>query len=124
MSLLPQLRLLLAFCAIGNLMYAQIAPSKPFVPPEEKPATPPTPPPQQQQPQQVPRPSQPAPGQPAAAAPAPAQTAPTTQPQTLPPSDAPPLADAGSFVLPNASLTDMIGILARRLKLNYILDPA
>jgi general secretion pathway protein D len=102
-----QFRLMFACCLAAVPAFAQVAPSKPFVPPEERP---------QQQP--VPTQTQPPqPGQPAAGAPA-------TQPQVLPPSDAPKLTDTGSFVLPNAPLTGIIEILARRLKINYILDPA
>ena len=110
-------RFMFACCALAASLFAQ-APSRPFVPPEEKPAAP------QPAPQQPPKPGQPpaqpapgaAPGAPPAAAPA--------QPQTLPPSDAPKLADTGSFMLPNATLTEIVDILARRLKINFILDPA
>ena len=34
------------------------------------------------------------------------------------------LTDSGGFLLNNVSLTEMIDILAKRLKINYILDPA
>ena len=47
-----------------------------------------------------------------------------TQPQNAPPTDAPRLTDSGAFIMPNASLTEMIDLLAKRLKINYILDPA
>ena len=114
MPSLPRLRLLLfACCALAVPTFAQ-APSKPPTVPEERPAAAPP------EAQPVPQPGQaqpPRPGQPAQA-PAP------TQPQTLPPSDAPKLADTGSFMLPNATLTEIIDILARRLKINFILDPA
>jgi general secretion pathway protein D len=51
----------------------------------------------------------------AQAAPAPAQQpAPATQGT---------LTEAGGFLLQNVSLVDMIDILARRMKINYILDP-
>src|SRR6187549_3982062 len=49
---------------------------------------------------------------------------PATQPQNAPATDAPRLTDSGAFVMPNASLTEMIDLLAKRLKINYILDPA
>jgi general secretion pathway protein D len=132
----PKLRLILAFCALGAMAFAQVNPTKPFTPPEERPQEKPAPKPGQPQPGQQPgqqqpaqqqpgqqpvqqQPGQPPPaGQPAAAAPA------QTAPQTLPPSNAPRLADIGSFSLPNVSLTEMIDILARHLKINYILDPA
>jgi general secretion pathway protein D len=124
MHSLPHLRLLLAFCALAVPTLAQVAPSKPFAPPEEKPATPP-PAQAPQQPVQAPRPGQPTPAPPGAPAAQPAQPPAQVSPpgQQLPPSDAPKLADAGSFVLPNAPLTEIIDILARRLKINYILDP-
>ena len=109
-----------ACCVLAASLFAQ-APSRPFVPPEEKPAAP------QPAPQQPPKPAQPA-AQPAPgvapAAPGAAPAAAPTQPQTLPPSDAPKLADTGSFMLPNATLTEIVDILARRLKINFILDPA
>lgn len=44
-------------------------------------------------------------------------------PQTAPAIDAPRLTDTGGFLLTNASLTEMIDMLARRLKLNYVIDP-
>src|ERR1039458_552029 len=52
-----------------------------------------------------------------------AQTAPT-QPQNAPANAAPRLTDSGAFIMPNASLTEMIDLLAQRLKINYIIDPA
>lgn len=57
-------------------------------------------------------------------APPPPQAAPPvkTEPQT-PPAPASPVVAAGGLNLQNASLTEVIDILARQLKLNYILDP-
>ncbi|MBS1857769.1 MAG: type II secretion system secretin GspD [Acidobacteria bacterium] len=120
-----QIRLAAALCCAAAA-FAQ-APSRPFIPPtEQEPAQQPKPA------QPVPPPQQAAPGQPAptaaptaapAGAPAAAGTPTATQPQVLPPSDAPKLSDTGSFMLPNATLTEIIQILAKRLKLNYILDP-
>ena len=53
-----------------------------------------------------------------------------TQPQcagdaAAAPSGPPParLTENGGFLLPNVSLTEMIDILAKRMKINYILDP-
>jgi general secretion pathway protein D len=69
-------------------------------------------PPQQQQ-QPAPNPAAPAQAGQPPAAPAPLPAAPAP----------PPLADAGAFMVPGASLTEMIDILAKRLKINYILDP-
>jgi general secretion pathway protein D len=67
--------------------------------------TPPAPPPPQSQPEQT--------------APAPAPPV-VTQPQVA----APRLSDITPFELNDASLPEMIRILARRLKINYILDPS
>jgi len=65
--------------------------------------------PQQQQPQQ------PQPGQPGR---------PGTQPQqNVPASNAPRLDQPGALRLTNVSLTELIDILAKQLKINYILDP-
>ena len=81
-----------------------------------------------------------APGTPGLAAPtqaAPPQTAPgqatpvqTPPVQTAPAQTAPAPAAAGpapvsgfDYMIPNASLTEFIDIMARRLKINYILDP-
>jgi general secretion pathway protein D len=71
--------------------------------------------------QAPPAPQQPPPAQTPPAAPpaAPAPPAPQTQPAV-----APPLSDTTPFELNDASLTDIIRILAQRLKINYILDPA
>ena len=87
-------RLILAALASGCLVTAQV-PSRVVGGPD----------PAQQQP------PQPAP-----------QTAPT-QPQNAPATNAPRLTDSGAFIMPNASLTEMIDLLAKRLKINYILDP-
>ena len=65
-------------------------------------------------PQQTPPPAVPAQQTPAQAAP---QQPPAPVPATLPPSP------TGGLNLQNASLTEVIDILARQLKLNYILDP-
>ena len=70
---------------------------------------------QQQPPARNPEPSQ------AAQQTAQPGTQPATQPQAA---EAPRLTDSGAFIMPNASLTEMIDLLAKRLKINYILDPA
>ena len=93
-------RLILPALVASALLPAQVAPSRVMVPPD-----------QQEQPR------------PAAAPPQPG-TPPATQPQNAPATDAPRLTDSGAFVMPNASLTEMIDLLAKRLKINYILDPA
>lgn len=64
-------------------------------------------------PQQAP-PTQPAPGQAPPAAPPTAAQAGPPQPATV---------ETGGFLLQNVSLTEVIDILARRLKINYIVDP-
>jgi general secretion pathway protein D len=70
--------------------------------------------------QQQPQPAQPAPPQPAEQA---KPAAPEPAPQTARVQETP--TPSGGFVLnlQNASLTEVIDILARRLKINYILDP-
>jgi len=82
---------------------------------------PPQPPPQAQttQPPGAPPPTAPpptAPGQVTAA-----QTAPA---QSLPAAASPAPVTGFDYMIPNASLTEFIDIMARRLKINYILDPA
>ena len=101
------LRFILVASASSALLTAQVTPGLrvPLPTPEEQqPAKPPAPPP-----------AQPQPGQPGAQ--------PVTQPQNLPASNAPRLTESGAFIMPNASLTEMIDLLAKRLKINYILDP-
>jgi general secretion pathway protein D len=53
------------------------------------------------------------------------QQATPQQPNAPAPSGPPPgrLTENGGFLLPNVSLTEMIDILAKRMKINYILDP-
>ena len=82
-------------------------------------------------PQQAPAPAPTQPGVPAAPAPqaptqsaAPAAAQLQTQPQTQPQSNVAPLSDSTPFELDDASLTELIQIFARRLKINYILDPS
>jgi general secretion pathway protein D len=93
--------------------------------------------PQQQQ-QQPPRPVTQAPTPPVPLQTIPAQTAPvqTAPAQTAPAQVAPvevaPAQNAPApvtgmdamYMIPNASLTEFIDVMARRLKINYILDPA
>ncbi len=71
--------------------------------------------------------AQPAPSRvmtaPEPATPPPAAQQAATQAQNAPATDAPRLTDSGAFIMPNASLTEMIDLLAKRLKINYILDP-
>ncbi len=103
------LRLILAASASSALLTAQVTPGLRVpvgaaVPEEQQPAKPPAPPP-----------GQPQPGQAAAQ--------PATQPQSAPASNTRQLTNSGAFMMPNASLTEMIALLAERLKINYILDP-
>src|ERR1022692_2876138 len=97
-------RLRVAALAASAVLSAQVAPSRVIGPPDPAEQQPPKPatPPQAGQP-----------GQPAA-----------SQPQNAPATNAPRLTDSGAFIMPNASLTEMIDLLAKRLKINYILDPA
>src|ERR1035437_1732133 len=95
-------RLILAALASSAVLAPQVAPSRVSGPPD----------PAEQQPPKPPPPPQPQSGQPAA-----------TQPQNAPATNAPRLTDSGAFIMPNASLTEMIDLLAKRLKINYILDP-
>jgi general secretion pathway protein D len=97
------LRLSFAATLFSASLSAQVAPARPVQvidTPQQQ---------QQQQQQQQP------PGQPAQ---------PGTAPQAnAPQSNAPRLDQPGALRLPNASLTELVDILARQLKINYILDP-
>ena len=70
-------------------------------------------------------PQQPAPPQPRPGTPQPAQQPKPgdtgTVPQSAPPRAA--LTDTGGFLLDNVSLSELIDIIARRLKINYLVDP-
>ncbi|HYZ86935.1 MAG TPA: type II secretion system secretin GspD [Bryobacteraceae bacterium] len=79
----------------------------------------PNPAPQQQQQQQQP----PAAGAPAAQPPAAPAQQPPAAPAQQPPVTLPPSPTTGGLNLQNASLVEVIDILARQLKINYILDP-
>lgn len=89
-----------------------------------------TPPAQQQQQQQPPKINSPtgvAPSIPFApptqTAPVPQQTRPTAQPPAAgQPAVAPRLSETDLFSMDNVSLVEMIDVLAKRLKMNYILD--
>ena len=96
MRLSIRFRLILAALASSCVVTAQIAPSRVIGAPDPEPPKPA---------------AQPA-AQPAA-----------TQPQNAPATNAPRLTDSGAFMMPNASLTEMIDLLAKRLKINYFLDP-
>ena len=106
MRLSFDLRVILATLVACAALSAQLAPSRVMTAPDQEPPKPAA----QQQPgqtvtmQQVPQPG--------------------TQPQNAPATDAPRLTDSGAFIMPNASLTEMIDLLAKRLKINYIIDPA
>ena len=100
MRLFHSLRLVLLGCAAAAAALAQAPPVIMQVPNPEL-VKPQTPPPQAQ--------------------PAPARQAPGAQPQTQP--AAPRLADSRGFLLGGVSLSEMIDILAKMMKINYILDP-
>ncbi len=116
-------RVLLTGITLAAMMQAQQNPPLQYQPPapQQQPAA-------QQSPQQ--RPGQPpaAPARPAGQPPAGQQpagqqpAAPATSPQVAPPVT-PALSDSGGFLLDNVSLVELVDILARRLKINYILDP-
>ncbi|MGA2770338.1 MAG: type II secretion system secretin GspD [Bryobacteraceae bacterium] len=95
---LTYVRLILAMCAAAAVLSGQAATPRIFQPPPEQP-----------QPQQ---PQQPAPQQ--ANAPGTAAAPSGSSPARL--------TENGGFLLPNVSLTEMIDILAKRMKINYILD--
>jgi general secretion pathway protein D len=95
---LTYVRLILALCAAAAVLSGQAPPR--IVQPT---------PPEERQPEQQQQPAQ----QPAAA--------PGTQTAPSGPSPAR-LTENGGFLLPNVSLTEMIDILAKRMKINYILD--
>src|SRR5260370_35905491 len=105
MRLSFDLRLILATLVAGAALSAQIAPSRVIGPPD---------PPEQPKPPTPQQPGQPG-TQPGAQ--------PATQAQNVPATDAPRLTDRGAFMMPNASLTEMIDILAKQLKITYIIDP-
>jgi general secretion pathway protein D len=105
MRLSPPLRLAVLACAAAGLLLAQ-APPKIFQGPPDAPA--------QQPPQQ----------QPAQRPAAPAANAPAATVQHMPSvAGGPHLTDQAGFMLSGASLTEMIGVLAKMMKINYILDP-
>ncbi len=95
---LTYVRLILAMCAAAAVLSGQAPPRIFQAPPRQEP--------QPEQQQATPQPAT-APGTPAAASSGP------------PPAR---LTENGGFLLPNVSLTEMIDILAKRMKINYILD--
>ena len=128
-------RTLLAALASAGLLWAQVPLIRPPVqrapaaqpPQQSQPAqTQPAQPQQQSQPAQAQpaqsqtTPAQAAPGRPNAAAPAPTTQPPAGQAAGAAPA---PLADNGAFLVPGASLSEMIDILAKRLRINIIIDP-
>src|ERR1019366_8798699 len=102
-------RLTLALCAAAAVLSGQATP-RVFQPPPEQP------PPAQPQPEQ-PQQQQ----QPAQAQQQPAQARADAAGTAAAPSGPPParLTENGGFLLPNVSLTEMIDILAKRMKINY-----
>ena len=122
---------MLLFCALA----AQAAFGQGVTRPPQPPVvtSPPSPPAQTAPPQTAPpqtAPGQAAPVQTAPGQTAPGQTAPGQTPPvgTAPVQTAPAVAGAApvsgfDYMIPNASLTEFIDIMARRLKINYILDP-
>lgn len=104
--------------AAGCLVPAALAQVNPpvMVRPRPKQATPPS---------RLPARHQPAAQPPPAAQGSPEQSpkpAPATAAQSAPPRSAA-FSDTGGFLLDNVSLAELIDILARRLKINYLVDP-
>src|SRR5512144_1734566 len=96
MQLFLHLRRAAAGCAMAAMLMAQAPPRIYQLPP----------------PAEAPKPEQ---AKPPAAVPA--------GPQTAAPAAQPRLADSRGFLLGGVSLAEMIDVLARMLKINYILDP-
>jgi general secretion pathway protein D len=103
--------------ALGTAMLqAQVAgptPSRPAGPPEPPPAP---------QARPAPPPAN-APATPNAAAPAPGQAAAPAPGQVTAPAAPARIAENGTFMMDNVSLTEMIDAIAKQLKINVILDP-
>ena len=95
-------------------------PGPPPAPAEQPAQAPPPAPAPQGTPQAQPAAPPANPATPNAAAPAPAPQGGAAPAQGTAPAR---LTDTGGFLVSGASLTEMIDILARRLKINYILDP-
>src|SRR5262249_22949999 len=126
------LRLAAVALASAAIVFGQANPGAPRVlnptappppGPNQLPQAEPTP--QQRPPTAQPQTAPPGAAHPGAAHPAPAQPAPA-QPQTQaaqPPAAQPRLAGTQPFQLGAVSLKQMIDLLAKELKLNYILDP-
>jgi general secretion pathway protein D len=118
----PRLRTIVVAALIAGIAVAQQPPPRfQFPIPGNQPAQPVNPP---AQPPAAPRPTTPA--APATATPQPSTTAapgqaPTSTAPAQPPAAGP--TTYGGLSLNNASLTEVIDLLARQLKLNYILDP-
>jgi general secretion pathway protein D len=104
---LTYVRLILAMCAAAAVLSGQAPPRMSQMPQQE---------PQPEQQQATPQPATP---QPATPQPATAPGTPAAAPTGTPPAR---LTENGGFLLPNVSLTEMIDILAKRMKINYILD--
>ena len=100
------------YCQAWLYAQAPLPPGFVRAPQQSKPSPPIQVPPVQQPPAQ-PAPAQAAPAQPGAPAAA----------QTPPPTIAPSASPSGTLTLQNASLREVIDLLARQLKINYILDP-
>jgi len=106
--------------AAALTLAAQVGPPRPMLPPAEQEAQ------KKDQAQKAPPEAKPPASQ--AAKPQPGSPTPPTPPAANAAAEQPAaqthLADDTPFLLNNVSLTEMIDILAKRLKINYILDPA
>src|SRR5262249_42134897 len=96
-------RLIAALYAASMVLSAQLAPSRPIGEINPQPQAPQNP---------VPPPGPPG-----------TQTAADAAAANVQASNAPRMSDSGALALTNVSLVELVDILARRLKINYILDP-
>ncbi len=130
MTKVPIVLGLLAVAALGGQQPPVLPPGfvkQPFSPPVQQPSGP-----QPVGPQAAPPPAPAKPGTPGQAQPAPAPAEPGKAPAapapaqvtSTTPASITPAPSGGMFLnFQNASLTEVLDILARRLKINYILDP-
>src|SRR3954454_9067740 len=124
MRLMQQFGCALILCAAASTAFAQTPPKMVGSEPVPRTAAPNQPTPQQVNPQQQPgQPTAAAPTQAAPAPAAPAQGAPPTQVAPNTPAPGGRLSSTSPFQLGGVSLTEIIDIIAKDLKINYILDP-
>jgi general secretion pathway protein D len=108
--------LIAAVLGTASILVAQVAGPTP-----SRPAAPQEPPPRPQPQPAAPPPN--APATPNAAAPAPGQATAPAAGQATAPAAPPRIAENGTFMMDNVSLTEMIDAIAKQLKINVIIDP-